>query len=365
MNISLYNLSKAQTTILKGLAMIMIVLHNFIHATNFITENEFDFNPERIIRLFVSIKNSIWMLINGPLSLWGFLGIELFIFISGYGLAKQFIKKKPSSYFKYLLPKLIKIYSLIIIGLLFYGLLLLPIGEINMTNYVHAIKSYLFLYTNFSTETLFSVRLIGPWWYFSFVIQLYIIFPLLYYFIDKYKEKGLFGLLLFSYILIYALSPIAEQHKFPIYANFIGHLPELLIGMGFAYFKEFRINYKIIIPVFIIFTLSHFFEAIFPLSFACATILLLFMFYPFYKETTKTKHKILLFIGQISMFMFVINGPLRICFTNYAFGNDQLNILIWAIMHLGLTILVAYLLSIVYDKLFTKPLNKLIKFVSS
>ncbi|WP_108823305.1 acyltransferase family protein [Dysgonomonas sp. Marseille-P4361] len=367
MNISLYSLSKQQTTILKGLAIIMIVLHNIIHKTNHISENEFDFDPERILRLFVSFKHSLWFLINGTLTLWGFFGIQLFIFISGFGLVKQFMNKKPTSYWKYLLPKVIKIYSLILIGLVFYALLLFPIGETTLLNYIHTIKSYLLLSKNFSTHTLFITPHAGPWWYFSFIIQLYIIFPVLYYFLNKYKEKGFMGMLIISYILIYTLTPIAKQHDFPIYANFIGHLPDFIIGMVIAFFKEFRINYKVIIPTLIIFILSNFYEFAFPLSFASATILLLVIFYPFYKETKTitAPHKALLFIGQISMFMFVINGPLRPYFDDYIYGVSQFRILLVALIHLGLTILLSYITSIIYEKFLTKPLNKLIKFVSS
>lgn len=367
MNISLYNLSKAQTTVLKGISMIIIVLHNFIHATNVIGENEFDFNPDRIIRFLVAIKHNAFMLINGSLSYLGIFALEIFIFASAYGLVKQFLKNKPSSYWKYLLPKIIKIYGLIICGLICYALFLFPIGETNFDAFMNIAQSVLLLYNNFSSNTLFSVPHAGPWWYFSFIVQLYILFPLLFFFLDKYKKRGFLCMLIFSYVLIYVLSPIAEQHNFPIYANFIGHLPEFIIGMGFAFFKEFRINYKIIVPILILFILSNFFEFAFPFSFACATVLLFYFLYPIYNKTdiSKPVYKALFFVGNISMFMFILNALFRAYLGDYAFGKDQYIIFLWALIHLSCTMFVSYIVSIIYNKTFTKPLNKLIKFVSS
>lgn len=361
MNISLYNLSKEQTTILKGVGILVIVLHNFIHITNHIGENEFDFNPERIMWLLAAIKHNYLMIINGSLSYFGFLGIEIFIFISGYGLVKQFLLKRPASYRKYIIPKLVKIYGLIFVGIVFFAILLFPIHETSVKEFISVIKSVFLLYNNFSFDTLFRYAHIIPWWFFSFIVQLYIIFPLLFHVFEKYKEKGFIGLLILSYLLIYGLQPIADYYNFPIYANFIGHLPEFLIGMGFAFFKEFRLNYKIILGCFCIFILSNFLEVVFPLLFASATILILFLCYPIYNKPSMLIKKPLLFIGGISMFMFVINSLLRVYFIDLVFGINQLNILLWTIVHLCLTILISYIISVVYNRLINPQLNRLTK----
>lgn len=365
MNISLYNLSKSQTTILKGIGIIMIVLHNFIHYTHNYGENEFDFKTSRIVIFFNLIKEDLLMLINGSFSFWGFFGIELFIFVSAYGLVKQFINKKPSSYWKYLLPKIIKIYGLIVLGLICYVLFLYPIGETNLNKILNTAKTYLLLNANFSFDTIFKQAHAGPWWFFSFIIQLYIIFPVLFYFMEKYREKGFWGILIVSYILIYAISPIATFYNFPVYANFIGHLPEFIIGMGFAYFKQFRINYKLFIPVLLVFVLSNRYEYIFPLSFTSSTILMLVLFYPLYNKSDNIIQRALLFIGSISMFMFVINCLIRPYLIIYVPEESSITILVIAITFLLIVIAIAYVISIIYNKFVNPQINKLIKIVSS
>lgn len=71
--------------------------------------------------------------------------------------------------------------------------------------------------------------------------------------------------------------------------------------------------------------------------------------------------KPLLFIGGISMFMFVINSLLRVYFIDLVFGINQLNILLWTIVHLCLTILISYIISVVYNRLINPQLNRLTK----
>lgn len=191
MNISLYNLSKNQITVLKGLSMILLVLHNYIHWTNHIGENEFYFNPDRIFSLFEAIRNDLLMIINGLISYFGFLAVEIFIFASAYGLSKQFMKKKPTSYWSYIIPRLIKIYGLIIVGLICYFLLLYPIGALTINDFISFSSASLLLSNNLSNNTIFYYPYIGPWWFFTLIVQLYVIFPFLFYIIDKYKKNGL------------------------------------------------------------------------------------------------------------------------------------------------------------------------------
>lgn len=363
MNISLYNLSKNQITILKGLGMIVIVLHNFIHWTNPIRENEFQFDPARIFTFYLAIKNEFLMIINGTISYFGIFALQIFIFASAYGLSKQFMAKKPASYWKYIAPRLIKIYALIGFGLICYFLLLYPIGALTFKKFLNFAFSSVFLLNNFSYDTIFHYPYIGPWWYFILIIQLYLLFPLLYSIIDKYKKKGFFISLLISYILIYVLYPVTESHNIPLFGNFIGHLPEFIFGIGMAMFKEFRLDLKVIIIILVLFILSSFHAVFFPLSFLCATILILFFCYPIYNSSSPIIQKPLLFIGGISMFMFILNGPLRAYLIGYAAYKPALEALGWGMLQLCITIILSYFASLIYKKTVSPLQDKLINAV--
>lgn len=361
MTISLHKLTQNDTAILKGIGILLIVMHNFLHWTNDIGENEMVFDNNRIFLLIESVLDDPFMIINGFFTYFGFFGIEIFIFISGYGLAKQFMRNKPASYFRYIVPRLIKIYGLLLFGLISYFNIMYPIGAIPIEDYLSLFISSCLLYNNFTFDTIFLYPMAGPFWYFSFIIQLYIIFPILYYVIDKYKEKGMFGMIIISYIIIYILLYFENSLKFPVFGNFIGHLPEFILAMGFAMFKQFRLNYKIILPVAVLFILSNFYATFFPFSFISATILMLYFLYPLFKVPAKIT-KPIIFIGGISMIIFILNPPLRIWTRGYTYGQSSEIIFLISLIHLSLVLLVSYLTSIIYNKLYSPILNKIINY---
>lgn len=348
MRLSFSDLDKDQTNIIKGGAMLFIVLHNFIHLTNSIGENEMSFDPNRIYTLFDTIYNLKSMLFNGVISYFGFYFLELFIFISGYGLAKQYSKNKSISYFKYISQRLIKLYSLLLFGLVVYFILFFQFFDLKWFG-AFAVSSLL-MYNNFSFDTLFLY--VGPWWYFSLIVQLYLLFPLLYKLIDKHKEKGLFVLIACSYLIMFLLYPTLTRMNIPMYGNFLGHLPEFLLGIGCAMFPRFSFNLKFIFSIIVLFVLSNFFEVFFPFSFLTATILLLCLFYPVINYASDWIKKPLVFLGGISMFMFIINGPLRAFTMPYFTYHSPLYILYGSLIHLVIVIIVSYIMSLLYKRLF-------------
>lgn len=356
MRLSFSDLNKDQTNVIKGGAMLFIVLHNFIHMTNQIGENEMSFDPNRIYLLFDTIYNLKSMLFNGVISYFGIYFLQLYMFISGYGLVKQYSKNKSIPYLQYISQRLIKLYSLLLFGLVVYFILFYQFFDLNWFG-SFAISSLL-MYNNFSFETIFLY--VGPWWYFSLIMQLYLLFPLLYKFIDKYKEKGLFILIAFSYLAMYLLYPTLTRLNIPMYGNFLGHLPEFLLGMGLAMFPRLTFNLKFIFSVTILFVLSNFFELFFPFSFLTATVLFLCLFYPVINYASDWIKKPLVFLGGISMFMFLINGPLRIFTIPYFDYHSPLYILYGSFIHLALVIVVSYIMSLIYKRLVDPLTIKLI-----
>lgn len=361
MNISLYKLSKDQTNIIKGVAMVCLVLHNFLHLTNDIGENELDFNPDRIFVLFDAIKNVRTMIFNGSFSYFGFYALELFLFLSGFGLTKQYFKHKSQnkSYLSYLFPRLIKLYSLLIFGIILLFFSYLCFKDVNLKMFLDLTVSTLLMYNNFSYDRIFMY--IGPWWYFGLTIQLYLIFPLLYKILDKFKEKGFVIVLLVSYFLIFILSPITYKLGIPIFGNFLGHVPEFVLGISFAMYPRFNLNGKIVLSAFVVFVLSCFFKYFYPFTFLSATVLLLAITYPLINpRLNPLLKKALISLGSISMFMFLINGPLRdVTLPFFGYGHP-LKILFGSLVHLVFVIIVSYIISFIYNKTMNPFVAKLL-----
>lgn len=360
MKLSFFNIDRSQSDVIKGLAITFIIFHNFIHWTNNIGENEYELDPDRIDLLVQTIFTDPYMLLNGLFSYFGHYGVELFIFVSGYGLAKQFMKKSNITYVNYLVPRLIKIYGLLIVG--FILLFVFLSSDITTISKKSLVISYLLIYNTFSYGTLFPYIYIGPWWYFSLIIQFYFLFPFLYRIIDKYVKTNLsFLFLLFLvYALIYLLYPISEDHKFPIFANSIGHLPEFLFGIYLARFDKFRLSYKVLFLSLIIFALSNKFELFFPLSFLSITVIMLAFSYLFFTKTNGWLFVSLTFMGSISMYAFVINGLIRAGTISWFQGHSALYILLGSVVHFVIVVVAAYILKIIYSKTVNPLLNGLI-----
>lgn len=356
MSINLYNLNIKQTNVLKALAIIPIVLHNFLHWTNDLGENENSLDPNRIYHFFDIIANEPLMWFNAFFTYTGPFFLPLFIFLSGYGLTKKYMKNDTISYKNYIIPRLAKLYGLWIFGLIICYFLFSKYTPGNLGWYLqYAIKS-LTLYNNLSIWRIY-LSILGPWWYFAMAVQLYLLFPVLYIVIKKYNKKGFFLLLIINYLLIYVLTPIAKKYEVPIFGNFLGHTPEFILGIGFAMFKDFRISWKMVMPILCLFIASNFLENFFPFYYLSITIILLFIFYPIYRSKFENNFifKSLVFIGGISMFMYLINGPLRAYYVFYFQERPTLEITLASLMHLLFVIIASYILSIVF-----KPINNLI-----
>ncbi len=89
------DLSINDVTLYKGIAIIMIVMHNFFHwLPPKIGENEQDFKAERLETYFHVIYNQPELFFQSSLSFLGHYGVQIFLFLSAYGLTKKYFNSK-------------------------------------------------------------------------------------------------------------------------------------------------------------------------------------------------------------------------------------------------------------------------------
>lgn len=129
-----------------------------------------------------------------PLSIAAGVGVNLFLFLSGYGLVYSALSKKLSigQFYKKRLLKL-------------YLPLWLSLGFILILDYVVAGKSYGLFYTLQSFLGIFNhanlyTDINSPLWYFSLIVFYYLLFPLLFW--RKYPWLSALGLYLAGYFII-------------------------------------------------------------------------------------------------------------------------------------------------------------------
>ena len=86
-------LTKKDTSALKGFAILCIVFHNFFHHLDPSPgENEFLFSPNTVHGFFSLIGEQPSEFINIIFSYLGHFGVQIFILLSGYGLAISMLK---------------------------------------------------------------------------------------------------------------------------------------------------------------------------------------------------------------------------------------------------------------------------------
>jgi peptidoglycan/LPS O-acetylase OafA/YrhL len=233
------------------------------------------------------------------------------MFLSAYGLCKKYFNVN-FKYFPYLKERLFKIYPAflfsIVAWLLYIGLTnggIAHVLEVLNDNWLSLFYKLTFI-SNFIPGELYTIN--GPWWFFSLIVQFYILFPLIIRMVKKYGELSLLILAIAS---IWSLGHLQSLVEFPLTGTVFGHLPELCFGVFLAQRKTFSIPYLIIPLLVFLFSLSNFYQFFWYFSFSLVLVLLLLAFHFLFKISNDYMRRVVVFLGSISMYIFYINGFMR------------------------------------------------------
>ena len=103
---------KTDTALLKGISILMIMLHNFCHhLPKSVTENEYSFGIERFEQLCTYISQGGPHVVLNIFSHFGHYGVPLFLFLSGYGLVCKYELSSPRRYHRSLRHRLANDFS--------------------------------------------------------------------------------------------------------------------------------------------------------------------------------------------------------------------------------------------------------------
>lgn len=183
-------ISKDDSLPLYGLAMLIIMIHNFWHILpGSIVENESLWSIEPIQQYGQYILQGGPHLVLNLFSHYGFYGIVLFVFLSGYGLATKYDNKADISWVGFLARHAVKLWRLLFVGILLYYIAFRLWGG-DEPSWDHIIKLSLFV-TNLSPHPKF---IFGPWWWFSLIMQFYVVY-LVFYHNRSFLTIGIFTLL--------------------------------------------------------------------------------------------------------------------------------------------------------------------------
>jgi peptidoglycan/LPS O-acetylase OafA/YrhL len=197
-----HEMNHSHTQELKGVAILMVI---FSHVGYFL------FSDHRF--LF-------------PLSVAGGVGVNIFLFLSGFGLTSSEIKSKKtvmSFYSKRLKNIFIPMWLVLTLTLIADRYLL---GR--TYNLITLIQNYFGFFPNSDLDTAIN----SPLWYFSLILYFYLIFPFIYR-----KNKPVFsilGVLLLGYVFMNLKLPVTKD-VFKLYEL---HYLSFPLGMIFAYINK-------------------------------------------------------------------------------------------------------------------------------
>lgn len=182
-------LTRNDTSFLKGVAILLIAVHNFCHWLPMaVIENEYNFDVERIWKYLGYVEQGGPHLFLNFLSHFGHYGVPLFLFLSGYGLVKKYEREGtvPVGVGRFMLHNAQKLWKLMLPAILLFVLTetLLRDGFQPAWYWVPAMLS-------FGANLWPSAHMIlGPWWFFSLIMQCYLLYRWVFF---KYRSSAVLG----------------------------------------------------------------------------------------------------------------------------------------------------------------------------
>lgn len=190
-------LNKENSLILRGMAIIAIMLHNFLHNQNlgFSAENEMSFSEDRATHFFNLITLGQC---NGYeiFSFLGWTGVAVFIFLTGYGTFRNTPSNSWNESCQYIKRQYIKLLILLLPAVVIFALGDLIQNQLFPNIFKRTI--YLTMMANFAYPWVKCPP--GVYWYFGLTFQFYV----LYAFFGKYVNKT--NLLLLSILTLAGLA---------------------------------------------------------------------------------------------------------------------------------------------------------------
>ena len=359
-------LDRVDSAICKGVGILLIATHNFMHLFPKPRENEFSYRSERFYELINIVLHDTGNSAQAVLSYFGHFGVQIFIYLSAYGLAKKYSNMK-IEYSSFIKDRALKIYPAFILSIIAWAIIggwIYPgFGVLGPLKVVYwNIESIILKLTLISSVVPGQQLLpVGPWWFIPFIFQFYFIFPFLLYLSRKYGSVSL--LLLSVASIIVAMVGEGEVRGVNIYYTVIGHLPTLCLGIYLSLndTNGIRVPFVMMAMAFVVFILGNLYEVFW--YFNHISFLVLFLgagnwLIPIIRRSNITSI-VLTFFGGISMQLFLTNGYLREPFISWALDiNNWAVTIILCMMSLLVSVAVSVGLMRV-EKLLRKKLMRL------
>ena len=239
-------LNKEQCSALRGIAIIGIFMHNYLHWLGpMVKENEYTFTQHNVDRMVVELStfepSNFMNLIYNLFSFFGHYGVPVFLFLSGYGLVKKYEQGgAEDKVWEFLKKHFMKLFPMMLLGFVVFA----------MVDWMTPGRHH-WSWVDILAQLTMTINLLpdpdhiiwpGPYWFFGLMMQLYIVYRLLLY----KRHWGWTVALMVVCTLLQALcfnNPEGETLNRLRY-NCIGGMLPFGIGLLLARFEDGLSNYR-------------------------------------------------------------------------------------------------------------------------
>jgi peptidoglycan/LPS O-acetylase OafA/YrhL len=340
----LRDLDYRDTSILKGLAVFAIVFHNFFHAVGPVHQNEFTFDSSRFDQFLRTIVHPA-LAVQAVFSFFGHFGVQLFIFLSAYGLAKSHWDDK-ESWAEFMWGRIRKLYpkfGLIIVPWVLASCVLLgPLVFCRQSG-----LETLLMVLGLSTILGFCLPPIAPWWFIPFILQFYAVWPILRKIAVRFGWQGLLVFAILCRIVTFVTFPILARWQLDLLLTPIGHMSELCFGIVAAR-HEIHISAPFAFLGCAVLWLGSLYIEFWLFTYVAALLISLWV-YSCIRARVRDNH-FLQKLGEYSLLIFLVNAIVRDQFLSYA--TSPLAQIFWACVSAVVSFLIA---ALIQDWLLPRP----------
>lgn len=230
-------LSKTECSALRGIAIIGIFMHNFLHWLNpMVRENEYQFHQGNVNRLIDIVCNPDTDVILQMFSFFGHYGVPVFLFLAGYGLVLKY--ENPAtpvdSAWTFIKKHYLKLFPMMMLGFTCFAM----VDWITPGHHHWEWDDLLAMLT--MTINLFPnpnhIIWPGPYWFFGLMMQLYILYRLVFF---RRDNKWVVGAILVCWLIQMACFMDPEGDAINrIRYNSIGGMLPFGIGLLLARYEK-------------------------------------------------------------------------------------------------------------------------------
>lgn len=336
---------------MRGLAIMAIMLHNLLHADDFgfTKQNESLYLQARSDAFFDAIMSMGTNLFGEVMSFLGWVGVPVFVFLTGYGLARKYPPALNAfNIGRFLKNHYLKLFFLMLPGILFFILLDIKTGAwTNIAKKVFALT----MMSNFDFPRLGIYPAI--YWYFGLTFQYYVFYCLARKYLNNATLIVLSVLTFFGYCLLVALdcNYATKIYKacltgwFPVFAIGVWMAKNDIVVKVRAYPLWAELCSFIVLSALLLIANARYESWLFVPFIA----LLWFMAAAMLSARSEVLGKSIGWIGTISAFIFVFHPVAREFF--FKLNLVSLNLFVSVLLYILMTFAMAFGFKFVYQRL--------------